>query len=48
MIISALAYSELAGLPAYFGLYSSFFAVSVYTLLGTSFHTAIGTGVNKL
>ncbi|CAG5080461.1 Oidioi.mRNA.OKI2018_I69.PAR.g9600.t1.cds [Oikopleura dioica] len=42
LIPQALAYSELAGLPAYFGLYSSFFAVSVYTLLGTSFHTAIG------
>ena len=34
LIPQSLAYAELAGLDAYFGLYTAFLGVSVYTVLG--------------
>ena len=42
LIPQALAYSELAGLPAYWGLYSSVAGVFTYAIFGTSKHVAIG------
>jgi len=42
LIPQALAYSELAGLPAYWGLYSSILCLFTYTIFGTSKHVAIG------
>jgi len=42
LIPQSLAYAELAGLDAYFGLYTAFLGVSVYTVLGTSKQCAIG------
>jgi len=42
LIPQGLAYAELAGLDAYFGLYASFLGLSVYTIFGTSKQCAIG------
>lgn len=42
LIPQSLAYAELAGLDAYFGLYTAFLGVSIYTVLGTSGQCAIG------
>ena len=42
LIPQALAYAELAGLPAYYGLYSSFLGATSYTFLGTSKHVSLG------
>ena len=42
LIPQALAYTELTGLPAFWGLYSSFFGAAIYTLFGTSKHVSIG------
>jgi len=36
LIPQAFAYTELTNLPAYWGLYSSFFGVAIYVLFGTS------------
>ena len=38
----ALAYAEITNLPAFWGLYSSWFGTALYTLLGTSRHCVIG------
>ncbi|KAM9324408.1 solute carrier family 26 member 6-like [Gastrophryne carolinensis] len=38
-----LAYAYLAGVPAIYGLYSSFFPVFVYSFFGTSRHVSVGT-----
>ena len=42
LIPQALAYAELAGLPAYLGLYTSFLGVVTYSVFGSSKHVAIG------
>ncbi|KAM8930372.1 solute carrier family 26 member 6-like isoform 2-T2 [Pelodytes ibericus] len=38
-----LAYALLAGVPAVYGLYASFFPVFVYTFFGTSRHVSVGS-----
>ncbi|PAV79056.1 hypothetical protein WR25_15739 [Diploscapter pachys] len=42
LLCSGMAYSSLAGVPPMNGIYSSFFASSVYMLFGTSRHISIG------
>lgn len=37
-----MAYSLMAGLPAVYGLYVSFFPVLLYSFLGTARHLSIG------
>ena len=38
-----MAYSLMAGLPAVYGLYVSFFPVLIYAFLGTARHLSIGS-----
>lgn len=38
-----LAFSILAGLAPVFGLYTSFYPVILYTLMGTSRHISVGS-----
>ncbi len=40
--VSGLAYSLLASLPAWYGLFASFFPVITYFFLGTSRHISVG------
>ena len=40
--ITELAYAILATLPAVYGLYTAFFPVLLYAILGTSRHISIG------
>nr|CAB3266194.1 SLC26A2 anion exchanger [Phallusia mammillata] len=42
-IPQSLAFSLLAGVPAIFGLYVTFWTVLIYTLTGTSRHLSVGT-----
>lgn len=42
LIPSALAYADLAGMPAVNGLYAAFIAMLVYAVLGTSRHLGVG------
>lgn len=42
-IPQSLAFSILAGLAPVFGLYTSFYPVVLYTLMGTSRHISVGT-----
>ncbi|XP_014453494.3 sodium-independent sulfate anion transporter isoform X2 [Alligator mississippiensis] len=42
VVLQALAYAEVAGLPAQYGLYSSFVGCFVYCLLGTSKDVTLG------
>jgi MFS superfamily sulfate permease-like transporter len=42
-IPQGMAYSLMAGLPAVYGLYVSFFTVMAYFLFGTSRHLSLGT-----
>ncbi|XP_062862352.1 solute carrier family 26 member 3, tandem duplicate 2 [Trichomycterus rosablanca] len=41
-VLQGLAYSLLASLPAWYGLYSAFFPVIIYFFLGTSRHISVG------
>ncbi|XP_076861087.1 chloride anion exchanger-like [Brachyhypopomus gauderio] len=41
-VLQGLAYSLLASLPAWYGLYAAFFPVVIYFFLGTSRHISVG------
>ncbi|KAK1790455.1 hypothetical protein P4O66_014354, partial [Electrophorus voltai] len=41
-VLQGLAYSLLASLPAWYGLYAAFFPVIIYFFLGTSRHISVG------
>lgn len=41
-----IAYSFLIGIPPVYGLYTSFFPVLIYSLLGTSSHISVGKLIN--
>ena len=41
-LLSGIAYGELAGLPASYGLYTSFIAAILYVILGQSPHVSMG------
>ena len=43
-----IAYSFLIGIPPVYGLYTSFFPVLIYSLLGTSSHISVGKFINSL